>query len=118
MAYDTRLDPIYECLNERFYTECKYVNSSSAEFMIAWYDTDSTGTRHENQLEIFIDFDDTSLTSGSISVFENKQIYEDDEYDWCLDEGTQISLGRFSSIEDACCVLKDFLKYPMNLNEV
>ena len=118
MAYDTRLDPIYECLNEQFYTECKSVNSSSAEFMIAWYDIDSMGTQRENQLEIFIDFDDISLTSGTISVFENKEIYEDDEYDWCLDEGTQLSLGRFSSIEDACRVLKDFLKYPINLKKI
>lgn len=119
MSYDSRLDPIYECLNERFYTECKYVNSSSAEFMIAWYEVNAQGSRGEKQLNIFFDFDDNSLTSGSISVSENEQLYDNtDEGDWCLNEDTSCYLGRFSSIEDACRALKDFLKYPINLNEV
>lgn len=76
--YDARLDPIYDLLSERYSVEDVNADKNSAEFVIAWYDLNNL--RKECQLEIHLDFDDNSMTSGAVIVFSRAVEEETIEY--------------------------------------
>lgn len=121
MTYDTRLDPIYNCLSERCSIEHFAVGKRQAEIVVAWQD--NTLQSSEQQRTFYVDFYDSDYTTGTILAFRDDQIetYDEDteeyETDFMLDKNSEVNLGQFNSIEEACQLLRDYLQYPLNLNE-